>query len=224
MKITVEEALIKTATVEIRTLTVSGHQVTLATYRQLDFRKVVDTSLLRLNGVVWGRVNYHHDCDALSKRPEHVHLIWQDATELCRDVVSQALFDRQISGYQAALDRTARHWVMQNLLVGSWWGKKDEIWETVDEVQVGDTQVRVFFSDAMRSLNRENKAQAQGKPKEPYSQQEDRVKLRQKWPDVPLPEILETAKKAQAEMERYIADANAFFGKLCQVQQLFIAT
>jgi len=90
MKIKVEEALVKTATVEIKTLSIGGKQVTLAVFRQLQEESVVDYELLQLNGPIWGRINYHPDKNCGDE--DHVHLVWQSGTELRRSYVGKKSF------------------------------------------------------------------------------------------------------------------------------------
>lgn len=84
-KLTVQNAEIRTASVEIKTLTVSGKQVTLAVFRQL-FQKPLLTDDGRLAGEPWGIVNYHPEPKACSGIP-HRHVVWQDGSELRRSVV-----------------------------------------------------------------------------------------------------------------------------------------
>lgn len=89
--LTVHNAQVQTATVEIRTLTISGKQVTLAVFRQLKSEAFVNHDG-SINGVPWGVVNYHPDkCDALVRNgrvePNHVHIVWQSGPELRRAVV-----------------------------------------------------------------------------------------------------------------------------------------
>lgn len=84
-KLTVHNAEVRTATVEIKTLTVSGKQVTLAVFRQL-----MEVPLIAADGTFkgepWGTVNYHPDKCADS--PGHVHVVWQEGTELRRSAVT----------------------------------------------------------------------------------------------------------------------------------------
>lgn len=87
--ITAHEATIRTATVEIRTLTISGKQITLAVFRQLPQGDLIvrdyDTDIYRLQGPIWGIVNYFWGkCDY----PEsHLHVVWQLGDELRRSCV-----------------------------------------------------------------------------------------------------------------------------------------
>jgi hypothetical protein len=81
----VHNAQISTVSVEIKTLTVSGKQVTLAVFRQL-----IDEPLIgedgRLKGVAWGTVNYHPD--KCGEDAPHWHVVWQLGDELRRSKVS----------------------------------------------------------------------------------------------------------------------------------------
>ncbi len=83
----VHNAQISTVKVEVKTLTISGKQVTLAVFRQL-----IDELLIaedgRLKGVAWGTVNYHPD--KCSDDPPHWHIVWQLGDELRRAKVSAA--------------------------------------------------------------------------------------------------------------------------------------
>jgi hypothetical protein len=80
--LTVQNAAITTASVEIKTLTVSGKQVTLAVFRQL-----LEQPLVREDGTLagqpWGIVNYHPDKCAGSP-VRHWHVVWQEGSELRR--------------------------------------------------------------------------------------------------------------------------------------------
>lgn len=83
--LTVQNAEIKTATVEIKTLTVSGKQVTLAVFRQLREVPILGDDGV-LVGEPWGVVNYHPD--KCADDPEHCHVVWQRGTDLLRSKVS----------------------------------------------------------------------------------------------------------------------------------------
>lgn len=85
MRIRTEEATVKTASVEMKVLTISGKQMTLAVFRQLDAEPVIDEETGELRGVPWGRINYFWgDCIA-----NHLHIIWQKGDELRRACVSR---------------------------------------------------------------------------------------------------------------------------------------
>jgi len=81
--ITPHEAVVKTATVGIRTLTVSGKQVTLAVFRQLLNERLLDPYTADLAGVPWGRVNYFPSPCAAN----HLHIVWQTGDNLRRACV-----------------------------------------------------------------------------------------------------------------------------------------
>lgn len=77
-----QTAIIKTAAIEIKALTISGRQVTFGVFRQLPVRELIDYSTLKMNGIPWGHVNYHPD--KCVDHTEHVHVIWQDGQTLYR--------------------------------------------------------------------------------------------------------------------------------------------
>lgn len=93
--LTVHNAEIKTASVEVRTLTISGKQVTLAVFRQLREEPLIAEDGT-LNGVPWGVVNYHPDrCGPAADVADHLHIVWQQGTELLRSWVdAQPQFKR----------------------------------------------------------------------------------------------------------------------------------
>ncbi|MER6375802.1 hypothetical protein ABT255_47495 [Streptomyces mirabilis] len=85
-RLTPQNATITTATVEVKTLTISGKQVTLAVFRQLIEENPIGADGT-LNGTVWGTVNYHPD--KCSNAVPHWHLVWQKDTELRRARIDQ---------------------------------------------------------------------------------------------------------------------------------------
>lgn len=88
--LTVQNAEIKTATVEVKTLTISGKQVTLAVFRQLKEHPLIALDGT-INGVPWGTVNYHPDKCAPGRR--HIHVVWQAGSDLRRARVDPPGFE-----------------------------------------------------------------------------------------------------------------------------------
>lgn len=88
--LTVHNAEIKTAAVEIRTLTISGKQVTLAVFRQLREEPLVAKDGT-LNGVPWGTVNYHPVPKQCEDVRDHWHVVWQKGSELLRSTVTKSV-------------------------------------------------------------------------------------------------------------------------------------
>ncbi|MET9876548.1 hypothetical protein ABZZ36_18265 [Actinacidiphila glaucinigra] len=86
-------AAIEAATVEIRTLTVNGRQMTPGFLRQLPELRVINSDGT-IDGTPWGFVSYHPDkCEAAK---EHLHIVWQCGTALNRAFVPSpegALFE-----------------------------------------------------------------------------------------------------------------------------------
>lgn len=86
-QLTTQNATITTAAVEVKTLTISGKQVTLAVFRQLKEEPIIAEDGT-LHGEPWGVVNYHPDkCSAAA---EHLHVVWQKGAELRRAYVDGA--------------------------------------------------------------------------------------------------------------------------------------
>lgn len=83
-QLTTQNAMITTASVEVKTLTISGKQVTLAVFRQLKEEALVADDGT-LNGEPWGTVNYHPD--KCGDSAEHLHVVWQNDDELRRSLV-----------------------------------------------------------------------------------------------------------------------------------------
>jgi hypothetical protein len=79
-----QNAQITTATVEIKTLTYSGRQVTKGVFAQLPEEPLVSEDAT-LNGNPWGKVNYHPD--KCADKYEHIHVVWQRGGELLRSTV-----------------------------------------------------------------------------------------------------------------------------------------
>ena len=120
-QLTTQNAVITTAAVEVKTLTISGKQVTLAVFRQLKEEPLIaEDGTLR--GEPWGAVNYHPD--RCSSAPKHQHVVWQKGTELRRATIEGAPnFDRVSEGrYRASADSyrsvTANRYLMALVYMG----------------------------------------------------------------------------------------------------------
>jgi len=81
--VNVENATIKTAAVEIKTITVSGKQVTLSVFRQIQEEDIFNEDI-SLKGIPWGTVNYFWKTD---NERDKIHLLWQNGKELRRSVI-----------------------------------------------------------------------------------------------------------------------------------------
>ena len=110
MKIDVSEAKISTAKVEIKTLTVNGKQVTLAVFRQIEIGRLINYDKEKgfyLNGLPWGRVNYHsNQCSHIFS--PHMHIVWQFGSELRKDFVKKSDIDISIMNGREEGDIDAR--------------------------------------------------------------------------------------------------------------------
>ena len=117
-RISTFEATIKRATVEIKTLTVSGKQVTQAVFRQIRREPLIDWETRELRGVPWGQVNYHADCrdttyhEHLNLRLfDHLHVVWVHGEELRQDVIPRT------PAYDAG---TAEPWEARQQFMTEW--------------------------------------------------------------------------------------------------------
>lgn len=79
--LTGQNAIVRTAAVEIKTMHIGNKQVTLAVFRQLKDEDIIDVQTGQLKGVPWGTVNYFWgEC----KEGTHLHVVWQKGTDLRR--------------------------------------------------------------------------------------------------------------------------------------------
>lgn len=94
--LTIENAQLKTVSVEIKALTVSGRQVTQSVFKQMVCAPLINDAG-NMNGTPWGWVNY-----GLEGRPAHSrNVVWVEGRELRRCVVSPPKFgDFEYSDYQ----------------------------------------------------------------------------------------------------------------------------
>lgn len=99
--ITVEQAELKTASVEIRHVVVNARKMTLSVFRQIPEEDilVLEGGGWRLAGVPWGLVNYFWG----SMNANRHHVLWQKGKELRRSLVvayNPLPVDDLIDGYQ----------------------------------------------------------------------------------------------------------------------------
>ena len=89
--ITANQATVETASVDVRVLTISGKQVTLAVFRQLIEEPLVDPRDGTLAGVPWGKVAYcpGKACSLHDRSPGHLHVVWQKGGQLRRSAVPE---------------------------------------------------------------------------------------------------------------------------------------
>ncbi|MEH0553425.1 hypothetical protein [Streptomyces sp. B21-101] len=80
-QLTTQNASITTVAIEVKALTIGSKQVTQSVFRQLQEEPLIAHDGT-LNGVPWGRVNYHPDCSHY--RRQHMHVVWQVGDELRR--------------------------------------------------------------------------------------------------------------------------------------------
>lgn len=94
MSLTVREAQVTTAVVEIKTIVVGGRQMTKALFQQLLEEEIIDYAGACFVGVPWGRVNWHPD--GCAKDAPHQHIVWQKGSELRRAKVRPYDWNRPV--------------------------------------------------------------------------------------------------------------------------------
>lgn len=100
MEIKATEALIKTAKVEVKALTIEGKQVTLAVFRQMIEEDLINHDSLEFIGIPWGKVNYHPDkCSG----NDHIHIVWQKDDLLRRSKISVCHLQNKINTLESLL-------------------------------------------------------------------------------------------------------------------------
>lgn len=217
MKITIEEALIKTATVDIKTLTIEGRQVTLAVFRQLQKEDVVDCDI-RLNGPVWGQVNYHPDpeCKSLGN---HIHLVWQSGTELRRSLVTASCPRKALDDFNESINNASMNLLAALALKGSHF--KKDYYSNPFRFSMGDISLSVWWNsdDLVKRLLESNYRFSQG---DKFYNQEMMTVVKEKY-NMSEDEAKAQVIKLYAERAAYQKDWKTLYEKLKNVQQLFIA-
>ena len=116
----IEDVNLKSLAVEIKAMTVSGKQMTLAVFRQLPQKSIWDDDY-KLLGVPWGRVRYFWGDD---KDCNGFQVVWQAGGELLRSIhyiPRHVCVDRE---YKRHLEDEMRE------LKRKWRGKKPELPES----------------------------------------------------------------------------------------------
>lgn len=152
MTINVHEAQIHTATVEIKTLTVSGRQVTQALFRQLLEEPLYEPTAMTAWGTPWGTVNYHPDkCGDQSA--DHLHVVWQKGAELRRSMIRRPFWCPVAKEGSAWLDAAlARGWQPEIPVFRRDWQR--EWWATELEIPFGDWEPSIRTSDEAKLVLR----------------------------------------------------------------------
>jgi hypothetical protein len=79
--INIEDAKLKTLTVEIKAMTVNGKQMNMSIFRQLQEANIFDEHEYVLKGIPWGIVRYPF---GEYKNPDGFHVVWQQENVLYR--------------------------------------------------------------------------------------------------------------------------------------------
>lgn len=122
MKISVEDISIKTASIEVKTLTLTRKQVTLAVFRQLDNIYCIDMDDFKIRGKIWGRINYHHNCIESKK---HLHLVCEISKKIYHGIIYEE-FDQQCVYYK--IDTERAYGIPELCEEDVWANKYQQIW------------------------------------------------------------------------------------------------
>lgn len=204
----VHTAEITTASVEIKTLTVRGKQVTLALFRQLEEITLMNSKDGSLEGVPWGWVNYHPDKDCPSAA--HMHVVWQKDNSLYRSaVVVQEFYYERIYPQRDAWDQ----WLMFNL--EGYKGFDFEYCEIKDNLRViiDDVEFRTGIRDYQVSRDGDNLVWSSMKPKNVIEN------LKNIDPDEVRQLVADTVREEIKRREQIDATVQ----KIIELPQLFIA-
>lgn len=125
--LTAEEAVIHTAQVEVKTLTIRGKQVTLSVFRQVPERDLLDRESGEISGTPWGCVNYYW-----GDMRKVLHVVWQDGSVLYRALVTPG---RPAAGTESY--RIEQMLGAVNALVDEYWRARVVAWGDPPEVVEG---------------------------------------------------------------------------------------
>jgi len=81
----IEKTSIQERQVTVQVLTIGTRQVTQSLFNQLMSRSLVDEYTGELNGIIWGWVNLHKDCNY--KSSDHFHTVWEKDGQLFKSNV-----------------------------------------------------------------------------------------------------------------------------------------
>lgn len=145
MKLEAQHATIKTASVEIRSLIVSGKQVTLSVFRQLREQLLFDEQL-NLMGVPWGVVNYYWG----DMNKDEVHVVAQFGMELVRCLVNTRL-DRDEEIHRLKSKITQLEIKLQDCIDKSFYCEITHRRETNDEIEKAICILEARITQTMKS-------------------------------------------------------------------------
>jgi len=216
----VENAQIKTASVEIKTLTVSGKQVTLSVFRQIIQEDLFDTRNLKLNGVPWGIVNYFWKED---NQDFKIHVVWQKGKELRRSLIFKNPCHRYhylcTTGYSEIKEICDD--LKEDILYLKDKNNSNVFMDAIDKCdQIKPLQSfierRIYDIDNIKngrsSLNLEE-----------YELYKKRAEIKMDSLQQKLNELMESYNEAEKERINYISEYNKLMVPLLELPHLFIA-
>lgn len=235
--LTAHNAVIKTAAVTVKTLTIEGRQVTMAVFRQLQRKNLINRESGELNGIPWGTVNYFwNGCGGEAEygvSGEHLHLVWQHGDQLLRDCI----------GRKRPLDGDDGRWIrgiesdisiaLQCYVNATYHGRKPPSEERSPvKIHVGGWQIAVpTNAHCFRCANENAAHHADHTPG--YFRFENRVGegdityLMERYPGMSPAAIVENLEDKRKQVITERNQANVKWGihyeELMQLDQLFIA-
>lgn len=215
--LSIHEATVSTAVIEVKTLTIKGRQVTLAVFRQLQEEPLFDYATMQLRGAPWGRVNYHPD--KCGDAPAHLHVVWQLGEELRRYRMNQEWTDH--SGVEELVrDDVVSWWVAKGLRIDDWsgWFKHWPDHEKEDSYSSSAPRGRwIKATDDWRVFAPKPAAELD-------SEEERRAWLDERYPDGwSLDSLVSNLRESVAERERLRSLWVEGYAQLHDLPQLFIA-
>lgn len=224
--IAADQAKVSTVSVDIQVVRVGNKQMTLAVFKQLVRKPLIDWNTVQLRGIPWGWVNYHKDCISA----DHLHVIWQDGNRLLRNDVYQYYIYKtsqweeiRSRAKEALADAAAVHFLQREPEDGT--GFWREFREKLK--QNGLIECRLGGVDLSVSPGEFTVLQAVKEflwRKEERWRSEAEVRLRDKYGEVPdFQELWEKVQNAVGEAEQILDKWDKLYSSLKSLPQLFIA-
>ena len=228
MSLDAHRAEVSTATVQVKTLTISGKQVTLAVFRQLMNEPLINLVTGELNGKPWGIVNY--PLTECKDKPSHLHVVWQREHELMRSCVhktapwqgTEAAECVHYAGERMAISLAYKRELDQNLITRRW-GHSGDFMLAVSSCGIN------FEIELPKSHGYYNHSDFQfsGTPSDNDWKEEERKKRLLELDSESIAqssqELIDTFNGAAREVREFIDQYNDSYSQIESLDQLFIA-
>ncbi len=133
--INVENAEIKTASIEIKALTLNKRQVTQSVFKQILEENVLNDETITFNGLIWGYINFQ-------VAPECLHILWQKGKELRRFILRKKYNanDLQADGF---FKSDFQHYFKSKRKIDEiTYGEGRRDWENLNSISIADIEER----------------------------------------------------------------------------------